>query len=317
MAISDQRSALRDARPGSQPAPAAQAHGDAQPAVSVSRSLLQAAQTLSAAGSDTPRLDAEVLLAHALGQDRAWLYAHPEYALGPDQLGVYQALIARRAEREPVAYLTGHKEFFGLDFVVTLGVLIPRPETERLVEIALQILKAGARPDAVTIADVGTGSGAIAIALAIHVRAAHVLATDVSAAAVAVARHNAVRHGVAGRVDCLQGDLLAPLRGAFHLIAANLPYLSRADLAAAPPEVAHWEPRLALEGGPDGLAAIRRMLASAANRLHPAGALLAEIGAGQGADALALADQHFPRAMVEIAQDHAGLDRVLVVRLRR
>ncbi len=290
---------------------------DGQPAASVSSSLLQAAQTLSAAGCDTPRLDAEVLLAHRLGQDRAWLYAHPEYVLAPDRLGDYQALIARRAEREPVAYLTGHKEFFGLDFVVTPGVLIPRPETERLVENALHILEAGASPGAIAIADVGTGSGAIAVALAVHVRAAHVFAADVSAAAIAVARHNAGRHGVAGRVDCLQGDLLAPLRGAFHLIVANLPYLSQADLAAAPPEVAHWEPRLALEGGPDGLAAIRRLLAAAATRLRAGGALLAEIGAGQGADVSALADQHFPRAMVEIDQDYAGRDRVLVVRLRR
>ncbi len=284
---------------------------------SVAQTLLQAAQTLFSAGCDAPRLDAEVLLAHVLEQDRAWLYAHPEYTLTLDQLGDYRTLIARRAEREPVAYLTGHKEFFGLDFVVTPGVLIPRPETERLVEIALQVLEAGASSQAAAIADVGTGSGAISIALATHARAAHVVAVDVSAAALAVARHNAVRLGVAGRVDCLQGDLLTPLRGPFHLIVANLPYLSQADLAAAPPEVTRWEPRLALAGGPDGLAAIRRLLAAAANRLHPAGALLAEIGAGQGAAVLALADQHFPRATVEIAQDYAGLDRVLVVRLRR
>jgi release factor glutamine methyltransferase len=164
---------------------------------------------------------------------------------------------------------------------------------------------------------VGTGSGAIAIALAMHVPAVHIFATDISTAALAVARHNAVRHGVAGHVDCLQSDLLAPLRGAFHLIVANLPYLSRADLAAAPPEVVHWEPHLALEGGPDGLAAIRRLLAEAVDRLRPAGALLAEIGADQGAGVLALADRHFPRATAEIAQDYAGLDRVLVVRLRR
>jgi len=284
---------------------------------SVAPTLLQAAETLSAAGCDTPHLDAEVLLAYRLGKDRAWLYAHPEYALAPDQLADYQSLIARRAAREPVAYLTGHKEFFGLDFVVTPGVLIPRPETERLVEIALQILEAEASPGTIAIADVGTGSGAIAIALATHAQAAHVFAADISAAALAAARRNAVRHGVAGRVDCLQGDLLTPLRGTFHLIVANLPYLSRADLAAASPEVAQWEPRLALEGDSDGLAVIRRLLAAAASRLHPAGALLAEIGAGQGADVLALADQHFPRATVEIAQDYTGLDRVLVVRLRR
>jgi release factor glutamine methyltransferase len=257
------------------------------------------------------------LLAHGLGQDRAWLYAHPEHVLAPDQLGAYQVLIARRAEREPVAYLIGHKEFFGLDFAVTPAVLIPRPETERLVEVALQILGTGTSLDPIAVADVGTGSGAIAVALAVYAPAAHVFATDVSAAALAVARHNAARHGVAGRVHCLQGDLLAPLRGAFHLIAANLPYLSRADLAVAPPEVAHWEPRSALDGGHDGLAAIRRLLAAAVNRLHPASALLAEIGAGQGTDVLALAHRHFPQAMAEIAQDYAGRDRLLIVRLRR
>jgi release factor glutamine methyltransferase len=284
---------------------------------SVAQTLLQAAQTLSAAGCDTPRLDAEVLLAHVLGQDRAWLYAHPEYSLDPNQLGDYQALIARRAEREPVAYLTGHKEFFGLDFVVTPGVLIPRPETERLVEIALQMLEAGSSSETPAIVDVGTGSGAIAVALATHAPATRVVAADISAAALVVARRNAIRHGVAGRVDFLQSDLLASLKGPFHLIVANLPYLSRADLAAAPPEVARWEPRLALEAGPDGLADIRRLLAMAASRLRPAGALLAEIGAGQGADVLALANQHFPRATVEIAQDYAGLDRVLIARLRR
>jgi release factor glutamine methyltransferase len=284
---------------------------------SVAQTLLQAAQTLSDAGCDAPRLDAEVLLAHVLEQDRAWLYAHPEYSLDPNQFGDYQALIARRAEREPAAYLTGHKEFFGLDFVVTPGVLIPRPETERLVEIALQMLEAGSSSETPAIVDVGTGSGAIAVALATHARAAHVVAADISAAALVIARQNVIRHGVAGRVDCLQGDLLAPLKGPFHLIVANLPYLSRADLAAAPPEVARWEPRLALEAGPDGLTDIRRLLATAASRLCPAGALLAEIGAGQGADVLALANQHFPRATVEIAQDYAGLDRVLIARLRR
>ncbi len=284
---------------------------------SVAQTLHQAVPILSAAGCDAPRLDAEVLLAHVLERDRAWLYAHPEHALAPDQLGDYQALIGRRAEREPVAYLTGHKEFFGLDFVVTPDVLIPRPETERTVEIALEILGAGSSSEVKAIADVGTGSGAIAVALAVHARAAHVFAADVSAAALAVARRNAVRHGVAGRVDCLQADLLSPLKGPFHLIVANLPYLSQAELAAAPPEVARWEPRLALEGGPDGLADIRRLLAASVSRLHPAGALLAEIGAGQGADVLALAGQHFPRATVEIAPDYAGLDRVLIVRLRR
>jgi release factor glutamine methyltransferase len=278
-----------------------------------------------------------VLLAHSLGRDRGWLYAHSEYLLSPSQLSDYQALVARRANREPVAYLAGHKEFFGLDFIVTPDVLIPRPETEQLVEMALQVVRAGLVPipraginhAPMAIADVGTGSGAIAVTLAVHLPEAHVFATDTSPAALAVARRNAARHGVADRVHCVQGDLLAPLktsppaplsaaergkRRPFQLIVANPPYLSQADLAAAPPEVARWEPRAALDGGPDGLAIIRRLLAMVTDRLCPAGALLVEIGAGQGADVLALARRYLAGATVEIARDYAGLDRVLVAR---
>jgi release factor glutamine methyltransferase len=253
-----------------------------------------------------------VLLAHALGRERSWLYAHPENLLSPHQLSLYQSLVSRRARREPVAYLTGHKEFFGLDFVVTPDVLIPRPETEHLVEWALQL--AVAIPSPLTMADVGTGSGAIAVTLAVRLAQAVVVATDTSSAALAVTQRNAGCHGVAGRIHCVQGDLLAPLIGRFHLIVANPPYLSHADLAAAPPEVANWEPRAALDGGPDGLAVIRHLLAMASDRLHPNGALLVEIGASQGPEVFSLARRHFPQAKVEIARDYAGLDRLLVVR---
>ncbi len=279
---------------------------------SVDSVLREATHTLTFAGCDTPRLDAEVLLAHVLGQDRAWLYAHPEHLPSPRQLSAYRALVSRRAKREPVAYLTGHKEFFGLDFVVTPDVLVPRPETELLVEQALGWAERVPAP--LTIADVGTGSGAIAVTLAVHLPGALVVATDTSPAALALARRNAARHGVAGRVHCVQGDLLAPLAGGFSLVVANPPYLSPADLAAAPPEVARWEPRAALDGGPDGLATIRRLLAVASDRLRPDGALLMEIGAGQGAEVLALARRHFPQATVEIAKDYAGLDRMLFLR---
>lgn len=279
---------------------------------SIARILLGATDTLATAGCDSPRLDAEVLLAHVLGRERSWLYAHPEHLLSPRQLSLYQSLVSRRARREPVAYLTGHKEFFGLDFVVTPDVLIPRPETEHLVEWALQL--AGAMPSPLSITDVGTGNGAIAVTLAVHLPHIRVVATDTSPAALAVARRNADRHGVAGRVRCVQGDLLAPLVGRFHLIVANPPYLSHADLAAAPPEVAGWEPRAALDGGPDGLAVIRRLLTMAPDWLHPNGVLLVEIGASQGPEALNLARHHFPQARIEVARDYAGLDRLLVVR---
>jgi len=276
-------------------------------------SLLGAAsQLLSDAGCDTPRLDAEVLLAHVLGQERAWLYAHPDYALPLLQLDTYQFLASRRAEREPIAYLTGHKEFFGLDFLITPDVLIPRPETEHLVELALQWAATPSRRW--TIADIGTGSGAIAVSLAVHLPGATVIATDVSPGALAVAHRNAIRHGVGERVQCVQCDLVTPLRGPLHLIVANPPYLTQAELAEAPPEVARWEPRAALDGGPDGLTSIRAVLAIAASRLHPQGTLLVEIGAGQGCQALELARQYFLHAQVEIFKDYANHDRILAAR---
>jgi release factor glutamine methyltransferase len=279
---------------------------------SIAQALQEATARLTTAGCDTPRLDAEVLLAHVVGQGRAWLYAHPEHIPSPAQLNVYHTLLERRAGREPVAYLTGSKEFYGLEFLVTPDVLIPRPETERLVEIALEWLATGS-PEGLVV-DAGTGSGAIAVTLAVHVARAHMLATDTSPAALAVARRNAARHGVAARVHCVQADLLAPLAGELRLIVANPPYLSRAELDAAAPEVARYEPRSALDGGPDGLAILDRLLAMASFRLSPGGALLVEIGADQGERAWTLARSYFPAASVQVARDYAGRDRVLLVR---
>lgn len=273
--------------------------------------LKRATQTLSAAGCDTPRLDAEVLLTHVLGQNRAWLYAHPEHMPSPPQLTAYQSLLSRRAEREPVAYVIGHKEFFDLEFIVTPEVLIPRPETEQLVERALQW--ATDSSGALNIADVGTGSGAIAVTLAVHLPEAHVIAIDTSPATLTVAQRNAARHGVTDHLQCVQGNLLSPLAKSLHLIVANPPYLSQAELTMAPPEVAHWEPRAALDGGPDGLAIIRQLLEMASDRLRAGGALLVEIGARQGARVLTLAHHYFSQATVEIARDYAGHDRLLVV----
>ena len=276
------------------------------------QTLKQASQILAEAGCDSSRLDAEVLLAHVLERDRAWLYAYPEHPLSPSQLSTYQSLISRRAQREPVAYLTGHKEFYGLDFTVTSDVLIPRPETEHLVQRAIH--RGAASSSSLTIADVGTGSGAIGVTLAAHLPEAHIIAIDTSYPALAVAQLNAVRHGVANRVSFLQGDLLAPVRGPVDLVVANPPYLSRPELAAAPPEVSCWEPRAALDGGSDGLSVIRRLLHMASTRLRRGGALFLEIGAGQGAEVFKLARHHFPQADVEIASDYAKRDRLLVVR---
>lgn len=255
-------------------------------------------------------LDAQVILGHVLGRDRGWLLAHPEARLSAAQATTFAELIARRHTGEPVAYLTGQREFFGLTFHVSPAVLVPRPETEHLVEAALE----WATPrQPLTIADAGTGSGAIAISLAAHLPQARVVATDISRAALAVAAGNAERHGVAARLSLVQADLLTPLHPGVALIVSNPPYITTADLAAL--EVARHEPHAALDGGPDGLEVIRRLLRDAARLLAQPGLLLVEIGAGQGAAATALAREPFPNAAITVLADYAGHDRVLRVAL--
>jgi len=273
--------------------------------------LGQAATALENAGIEEPRLDAEVLLAHALGITRAQLHAHPQRQLSTVELAHYRQLIERRARREPVAYIVGHKEFYGLDFFVDNRVLIPRPETELLVERGLEMAQAR---NLRLIADVGTGCGAIAVSLAVHLPQALLYATDASPAALEVAAHNCRRHGVEDRVRLLQGYLLEPLPEPVDLIVANLPYVSAAEWAQLPPEVSRYEPREALHGGPDGLNHIRSLLAQAGGYLKPAGAILLEIGATQGEAVITLAKRYFPAARVEIVQDYARLNRIVIVR---
>ena len=279
---------------------------------SIEATLREAAARLSEAGVDSPRLDAELLLAHALGRDRAYLLAHPEQPLSPKQSTRFDALVARRAAREPLAYITGRRWFFGLEFEVTRDALIPRPETETLVEMALDWLARRDDREQPRVADVGTGSGAIAVSLAMHA-AVEIVALDASFAALRLARANARRHRVAARIHFVQGDLLAPLAATFDLIVANLPYIPTADLAHLMPEVRDYEPRSALDGGPDGLRVIERLLAQAPARLKKGGALLLEIGHGQGENASALARRYFPRARVEVHRDLAGRERVLAI----
>jgi release factor glutamine methyltransferase len=286
--------------------------------LSVAKALTRAKEMLVVAGSDTPALDAEVLLAHVMERDRAWLYTYPERVLKGPQSVAYLRLVERRADHEPVAYLVGHKEFFGLDFIVTPDVLVPRPETELLVEKALEL--APSRGGQLTLADVGTGSGVVAVGLAVNLPHARVLAIDISPAALAVARRNVARHHVGDRVACVQADLLTPCAAAFDLVIANVPYICSGDLHAANEEATQgttralrWEPRVALDGGSDGLEVVRRLLMVVAPRLQLDGVLLVEIGADQGLDVLKLARAHFPRAVAEIIKDWAGLDRFLTV----
>ncbi|MFN2225044.1 MAG: peptide chain release factor N(5)-glutamine methyltransferase [Anaerolineae bacterium] len=272
--------------------------------------LSQAAATLKGAGVDSPRLDAELLLAHTLEVNRAAVLARPDRRLTPKQLTRFRNLLARRAAREPLAYILGQREFFGLAFAVDPRVLIPRPETELLVEEALRLARARPAP---LLADVGAGSGAIAVSLAVHLPRATVYALDDSAGALAVTAENARRHGVAERVHGLPGNLLAPLPEPVDLITANLPYVAAPEWDELAPEIRAYEPRSALDGGADGLGLIRGLLASAAPHLRPGGALLVEIGAAQGPAVVALARQHFPEAGVELKKDYAGLDRLVII----
>lgn len=280
----------------------------------VSEALIWGDSTLAAADIPSPRLDAEVLLAHVLGWNRARLYARPEHRITQAQREAVLTAVQRRTRHEPVPYIVGHREFYGLDFLVDRRVLIPRPETELLVEKALdgavrQELGQG-RP---LLADVGTGSGIVAISLAVNLPRATVYATDTSPDALVVAAANAARHGVAARVHLLRGDLLQPLPERVHIIVANLPYIPTGRLPTLAPDVVEYEPLSALDGGPDGLQPIRRLLSQAGEWLLPEGMMVMEIDAEQGPEVVALGQQHYPQARVELLPDDAGLDRVVCI----
>lgn len=267
---------------------------------------------LAAAGIDEAALEADLLLAACLEVERAFLPAHGEVLLTPEQEQRYRDWVERRARREPLAYITGRRWFYGLELVVTPAVLIPRPETELLVELALAWLER--RRMTATVVDVGTGSGAVAVALACHTPpTVPIVATDISAAALAVAQTNAQRHGVADRIAWFQGDLLAPLTMPVDLILANLPYVALAERDRLMPEVRDFEPPEALFAGEDGLSLIGRLLAQAPAHLRPGGGLLLEIGYGQAEAVLALAQASFPAAHLALHPDLAGIPRVLQV----
>jgi release factor glutamine methyltransferase len=255
---------------------------------------------------------AQALLAYVVGRGRAWLLAHPEASLSHEQAAQFDVLLNRAAAGEPLAYLVGEREFGGLAFGITPDVLVPRPETEALVEAALDWVSVQSKSDPV-IVDVGTGSGAIAITLAVRLKGAQVVAVEVSAPALEIAQSNVQRHAVADRVHLVQGDLLSALAGPFDVILANLPYVNAEELTAL--EVGRWEPRVALDGGSDGLDLVRGLLRQAPSRLAPAGRLVLEIGADQGERALALCQETFPQASVRLTRDLAGLDRIVVVDL--
>lgn len=275
------------------------------PASTIDRALHRAVVELAQI-TDVPRLEAEVLLTHVTGLSRTTLLAHPDRALPSAQQAAYHALISRRASGYPLPYLTSCAEFYGLEFEVTPEVLIPRPETETLVDLAL------ARKPA-TVLDVGTGCGCIAVSLALHLPEATICAIDSSPAALAVAQRNVEQHGVADRVRLMVGDVLTPRPAPVDVIVSNPPYVPTGDCATLPISVRDHEPRQALDGGPDGLAVIQQLLAQAPAVLRPGGAMLVEIGADQREAASRLARTYFPQAKVRVHPDLARHDRVLEV----
>jgi release factor glutamine methyltransferase len=257
-------------------------------------------------GSPTARLDAELLLGHALGMGRVELYTGFERPLSEAELAECRELIARRAKREPVAYILGRWGFRGLDLDVDPRVLVPRPETELVVDRCLELLGGVTAP---RVLDVGTGSGAIALALASEVPAARVAGCDVSGDALEVARANGERLGIA--VEWIESDLLAGVAGRrFHLVVSNPPYVSAGEVDGLEPEVRDWEPRRATVAGPTGLEVFERLCAPAAAALEPGGALVLEVGAGQ-AEAVAGLLERAGLADVGRAPDHAGIERVV------
>jgi release factor glutamine methyltransferase len=272
-------------------------------------SILDILQSTVFRHNDTPRLDAQVLLANITGKPRSWILAHPEARLSPDEHKRFSDNLARLKSGIPLPYVLGHWGFYNLDFIINPNVLIPRPETELLVDEALQWLQS--RPGCRQVADIGTGSGCIAVSLAHNLPGLQVTATDISKPALTVAQANATRHGVADRVTFIQADLLPPSCPAFNLICANLPYIPSATLHQL--DVYEREPTLALDGGLDGLDLIQRLIRTAPNCLAKEGLLILEIEANQGKTAIELAIERFPGSEIRLVPDHAGHDRLLCI----
>ena len=285
------------------------------PGTPVGRALVAATQRLEEAGSDTASLDAQVILAHILDKERGWLFAHYDQALTEEEAEDFAELVARRAAAEPVAYLVGHREFYGLELAVDPRVLIPRPETELMVDAVLDHIESRANQQ-VRMVDVGTGSGAVAAAVAANCPSVQIYAIDLSPAALEVAQENVKQHDTRGQITLLQGDLLEPLPEAVDIIAANLPYITSDEYLNLMADVRDYEPRLALEAGPEGLDLIERLLDQAPGHLYPGGVIFLEIGANQGASVLELVERLLPQAKhIGLRQDYHGYDRLVVIGL--
>jgi len=291
--------------------------------LTVRAALQDAIARLSAAEVPSHTLAAELLLMSVLQRDRAWLYGHPEFELDAAAAGKYFELIARRESGVPTQYLTGKQEFWGLEFEVTPDVLIPRPETEHVIEVALERLGPARKKEPLRIADVGTGSGCIAVALARELPNAEIIATDISAAALAVAQRNASRHSVASRVQFVETNLLdtiPPWRGhparvdlprAFDLVVSNPPYIPLGERTSLQREVRAHEPEIALFAGDDGLAVYAPLIRDAAALLRSGGILVLELGYNSLAGVRELFDRSGVLSDIRVAHDLAGIPRVI------
>ena len=265
------------------------------------------------AGIDQADDEAVVLLCHVLKLGKVQIFAQPERTLTGDELTLLDGLVARRLRHEPSAYITGNREFYGLDLFVDSRVLIPRPETEVLVEAAIEFGRSwiACNQRRMLVADIGTGCGAIAIALAVRIPEAQVYAVDISPGAVEVAAINMHRHGLDDRIKLIPGNLLEQINRNMDLIVANLPYIPNEELAGLQPEVRLYEPVQALDGGDSGAAVIEAMLRQVPGKIAPGGALFLEIGEGQGELLIPIVRDALPGSDIELVKDLAGIDRCL------
>ena len=267
---------------------------------------------LQAIGIPDARLEAEVIAMNVMRMPRQDLFAHQEDEATIQHEQDIQGILDRRRTREPLAYILGYREFYGVNLLVNSDVMIPRPETETIVEHALFMALMGMESPQLVIADVGTGTGAIAINLAIHIPAARIYAVDLTDPVLNVASYNIRSHNVADRVTLCQGDLLEPVPEQVDLVVANLPYIPTGRIPTLQPEV-QWEPKMALDGGQDGLGLVRRLMSQATTKLKDQGIILLEMDPEQMAVASGMALQNFPDATVTVEQDLARRDRILVV----
>ncbi len=279
--------------------------------------LYQTRCELAKANIDCATTEAELLLCHTVGISRTQLYTEPERLLTNTEANRLRHLLQRRLLHEPIAYILRCCEFYGIEFYIDHRALIPRPETELLVEEAIDFARHYlARGKQLTIADIGTGSGAIAISLALALPQVKIYATDISASALEVAKINRQRHKVDNQVELLQGNLLDPLPELADMIVANLPYIRDCELQALAPEITHFEPSLAIAGGNNGWDKIRLLLDQVPGRLHPEGCLLLEIGQGQDKAVSSMVESYFPQADVELVPDLSGTSRVVKIILK-